>query len=239
MREKLKQSNKKNPILAVLQYITTFLLIVSTIVCFFTVIRSVIKKDVSIFGFRLFYVVSGSMEPQIPVGALLIVGESDEYKVNDVITFISSDETISGYPNTHRIIDIRDKNGETVYITKGDANAIQDTDPVSREDIIGKVYLTIDSSFLSFLVSFFATPIGFFTVVLLPVLLIALFAMKSFIKAFKEEIHNAALAELNQMQAKTEECQEDERRLQDDANARTDSGNEDERRCGGANDTTE
>ncbi len=237
MKEQAKQTNKKNPIFKAVQWITTALLIASTVLCFFAVTRVALKKDVSIFGYRLFYVVSGSMEPEIPVGSLLIVGESDEYRVGDVITFVSTDQTIKGYPNTHRIIDIKEKNGELLYITKGDANAIQDTDPVLAKDIIGKVRLSIDSTVLSSAISFLASPVGFFAVVLLPILFIAVLAMRSFVKTFKEEVRNAALAELNQTQVKTEECQEDERR-QDGRNAECTSDADSERR-GGTNDTTE
>ncbi len=155
------------------------------------------------------------MEPTIPVGTLLVVGESDEYEVDDIITFYSKDDTIKGYPNTHRIIDKKIENGEVKYITKGDANPIEDQEPVSPEDIIGKVCFSLNSSILSRAVEFFGTPIGFFTLVLLPMLFVAISAMRSFIKAFKEEIHNAALASLNEGQANTEECQEDEKRQND------------------------
>ncbi len=209
-----KQGKTKNPVLRILQYGTTVLLILCTALCFFTVVRTAAKKEVSFFGYRLFYVVSGSMEPTIPVGSLLLVGKEDTYYPGEVITFYSKELGIEGYPNTHRVIDREEIEGKKFYITQGDANPVPDA-PVSHEDVIGKVHFSIKASFYKDFINFFSTPAGFFTIILLPSLLVAVVCMKSMVKAIKEEAKSAALAAMTGEQGKKEECQEDETDTED------------------------
>ena len=90
--------------------------------------------EISFFGFRLFKVASGSMEPDIPINSLILIRETDDYKEGDIVTF-------KDYTNytTHRIIKMDEKN----IITKGDANNIEDK-PVSRDVVVGKLIFSIN-----------------------------------------------------------------------------------------------
>ena len=91
-----------------------------------------------------FYVVSsGSMIPVLNVGDILIVKDGNTFnslKVGDVIVFNrpqGGDRVI-----VHRIIEISDRFGEKVIVTKGDANdgIIPGTDfPILEKDYIGSV----------------------------------------------------------------------------------------------------
>ena len=91
-----------------------------------------------------FYVVSsGSMIPVLNVGDILIVKDGDTFnslKVGDIIVFDrpqGGDRVI-----VHRIIEISDRFGEKVIVTKGDANdgIIPGTDfPIREKDYIGSV----------------------------------------------------------------------------------------------------
>lgn len=83
----------------------------------------------SLFGFRIYKVGSGSMEPFLKVNDTIIIKKSDNYELNDVVTYQSGDEYI-----THRIVSIN--NNE--IITKGDANNTQD-DPITKDKIVGKL----------------------------------------------------------------------------------------------------
>lgn len=82
---------------------------------------------------------SRSMEPTIPIGALVKYEEvePDELKVGDIIVYEFDEDTVA----THRIAEIiRDEdNGEISFITKGDANVVSDTEPVSPSSILGRV----------------------------------------------------------------------------------------------------
>ena len=95
-----------------------------------------------------FYVVSsGSMIPVLNVGDILIVKDGNTFnslKVGDVIVFNrpqGGDRVI-----VHRIIEITDRFGEKVIVTKGDANdgIIPGTDfPIREKDYIGSVAYTV------------------------------------------------------------------------------------------------
>ena len=83
-----------------------------------------------LFGWGMATILTGSMEPEIPVGALIIIHEKEVYQVGDAVTYIDS----YGRSVTHRIVSL---DGETV-ITQGDANNTEDK-PFSEGQIIGKV----------------------------------------------------------------------------------------------------
>jgi signal peptidase I len=95
-----------------------------------------------------FYVVSsGSMIPVLNVGDILIVKDGNTFnslKVGDIIVFNrpqGGDRVI-----VHRIIEISDRFGEKVIVTKGDANdgIIPGTDfPIREKDYIGSVAYTV------------------------------------------------------------------------------------------------
>lgn len=72
----------------------------------------------NIFGYSILRIVSGSMESEYHVGDYIIIKKQDNYKVNDVVTYIDDNDNFV----THRIIKIED----TEVTTKGDANNIED-----------------------------------------------------------------------------------------------------------------
>ena len=115
-------------------------------------------------GIELKIVQSGSMEPEIPVGSLLIVRAVDTYKVGDVITF--GPDTKKQIPTTHRIIEETKNNGVTQFTTKGDANTVNDEKPVYKKDIIGKVVLSVPK--LGFVLDFAREPLGFLFLIGIP-----------------------------------------------------------------------
>ena len=89
------------------------------------------NKIPSIFGYKPFIVLSGSMESQLYRGDLAIVKNVDvnTLKENDIVAFRDHDN----YVVTHRIIGV--VNGE--FVTKGDNNASADSDTVNKNDIEG------------------------------------------------------------------------------------------------------
>ena len=92
--------------------------IATTVIVAIVVIFALLLVGVRLFGIQVYSVISGSMEPEYPVGSLIYVKKAtpDEVKVGDVITFVLSNET----PATHRVIDI-DCDAQLFY-TQGDAN---------------------------------------------------------------------------------------------------------------------
>ncbi len=87
-----------------------------------------------LMGYQVYSVVSGSMEPHIPVGSLLYVETAQPETVADgeIIAFQSGDSVV-----THRVLENRQVQGE--FVTKGDANQEADLEPVPYEGLIGRV----------------------------------------------------------------------------------------------------
>ena len=90
-----------------------------------------------LFGYHIYSVVSGSMEPAIPTGSLVYIRETapEDVEADDVIAFYSSADSASII--THRVVENRVLMGE--FITKGDANHTEDMNPVPYSNLIGKV----------------------------------------------------------------------------------------------------
>ena len=96
-------------------------------------------------GFRTFTVMSGSMEPQYPVGAMVYVRPVDyqSLKVGDVVSFIADEENTVV---THRIVEIEvDEKDASVwrFKTKGDANNAPDANLVHYKNVLGTPMITI------------------------------------------------------------------------------------------------
>ncbi len=89
----------------------------------------------SIFGYKPFMVLSGSMETEIRKGDLIItkIVDPTTLKKDDVIAFRDAAGTVT----THRIIDLVEENGSTYFITKGDNNSSQDRNLVELKDVEG------------------------------------------------------------------------------------------------------
>lgn len=128
---------------------------------------------VSIFpihgNYEVKIVLSGSMEPAIKTGSVVIIKPSDNYKVGDIITF--GKDTKKDIPTTHRIVEARAAEGIMIYRTKGDANNSPDAKEVRQKEIIGKEIFTIP--YLGYLLEFAKRPIGFLLIILVPALVIA------------------------------------------------------------------
>lgn len=113
--------------------------------------RIIFKQEMpSLAGYSQLAVLSGSMEPEISAGDLIIIHRQDSYETGDVITF--SDEE---FYTTHRIIGIEDNK----FCTKGDANNVADRSLVELSQVAGRVILVIPAA--GRILLFLRTPLGF------------------------------------------------------------------------------
>lgn len=115
---------------AVCSTLGTLLLIVLIVVC---IPLSVPK----LFGYEIYSVVSGSMEPEIPVGSLVCIKGSapEDVQVSDIIAFYGARDSAAII--IHRVVENHVVMGE--IITKGDANVTNDMNPVDYDNFIGTV----------------------------------------------------------------------------------------------------
>ena len=107
---------------------------VSSILVVLIVLCAVFLMGSRLLGFKCYTVISGSMEPQYSVGDLLYVKEVDvnTIKEGDPITFLLNEDLVVA---THRVVKVDAENQH--FYTKGDANDIEDKDPVHFNNVIG------------------------------------------------------------------------------------------------------
>lgn len=114
---------------------------------FITVLSATKGTVPSVLGYSVLQVRTGSMEPKLPVGSIIIVKETDTETLNvgDIISYyVVSTDQIDGQVNTHRIIDIQKEEGKNLFFkTKGDANNLPDDYIVHHTKIIGKMVYNI------------------------------------------------------------------------------------------------
>jgi signal peptidase len=109
------------------------------------------------FGWRADTVLSGSMEPALPVGCVQVTKpvKPEDIKVGDIITFRSP---TNGKLMSHRVVAVEE--GQSYqFRTRGDAN--EDADPylVPAENVVGRVCFKL--SHVGYVVEYLKTPIGF------------------------------------------------------------------------------
>lgn len=127
----------------------------------------------SVLGHKVLTVISGSMEPAIMTGDVIIVkpvaNPQAEIKDGDVITFRAKDD--ASMLITHRVVGTVLVNGTpAAFVTKGDANASEDFVPVSPEQVVGRYQWRVP--LFGYLSSFLRKPLGIVLFVILPGLIL-------------------------------------------------------------------
>ncbi len=132
--------------------------VLTTILVALVVILAILLVGVRLVGIHSYCVLSGSMEPEYPVGSLIYVRDvaPEEIGIGDVITFALSNET----PATHRVIGIDEEN--CMFYTKGDANNTEDA-PVHFNNLIGKPVFKIP--YLGYLAFYIQHPPGMYVAI--------------------------------------------------------------------------
>ena len=129
-------------------------------------------------------VYTGSMEPAIPVGGIVVIKPVDPetLKIGDIICFQLSESATTTV--THRIINITSEG----FVTKGDANEDPDQWIVKKENVVGKVIATIP--LIGYLGYFVKTPIGFILLIAIPATLLIIMEIRNIIKEFRKQKTN-------------------------------------------------
>ncbi len=114
----------------------TLIVIVTSYNAYNLINTKIFKNDITVVNKKaILEVVSGSMEPTIKIGDLIVIDLDDRgYIIGDIVTYYDEFHTFV----THRIVDVR----EGKFITKGDFNNAEDR-PLERKNIIGKYMFKI------------------------------------------------------------------------------------------------
>lgn len=119
-------------------------------------------------NYEVLIVQSGSMEPALQTGSVIVIKAAESYSAGDIITF--GGERPSSIPTTHRIVSDQVLEGELAYITKGDANDTEDQTAIRISSVRGKVLFSIP--YLGYLLDFARQPLGFALLIGVPAALI-------------------------------------------------------------------
>ena len=127
---------------------------------------SVFAKFEAPGGFRVYTVQSGSMEPNVKAGGIVVVKSVSNYSVGDVITFRVDQSSQDTPPTTHRVAEVHDNE----LITKGDANEDSDREAILKSQVLGRAVFTLP--YLGYVVNFSRSQIGFMVLIVIPAVLI-------------------------------------------------------------------
>lgn len=169
--------NKFKPILKITRYIVAAFLALVLVFHLLSIVKRIVYKDQMplVCGLGSAVVLTGSMEPVIMPGDMILIRHKASYDVGDIVTFRGNH-----YPITHRVIYKED--GE--YVTQGEANNVQD-DKIDHSDIFGKVFIIVPK--LGYFVEFLQKPFGMLIAI---VALFLLFKLPDFIKALITKIQS-------------------------------------------------
>lgn len=144
--------------------VVIFVLLFVLVVC----LQRFSNNEISFLNYRLFTVVSGSMEPKYSIGDVLLAKEVDveDIKVGDSISYLGTSGQFKNKVITHEVIQIIiEEDGSYLFQTKGIANV--SADPIVKEEqVYGKI--VHEANLLSAIYKLVAKPIGMFLLVIVP-----------------------------------------------------------------------
>lgn len=178
--EEDKTIKRKKTIKSIYQITSYTFIIVLMVVASFLVLYVATGKIAEERGenppFGLYTIVSPSMTPNIKVYDVVFVKKisTKDLKVDDVITFYSTNSYFGNTPLTHRIVEVVDVPDIGVaYRVKGDANQNPDDEKVLPSTIIGKVMFKIPQ--LGRLQYFLASRKGWLIAIIIPAIFIVVY----------------------------------------------------------------
>jgi signal peptidase len=189
----MKVNNKENQVQSKIHTtVVTLLLIAAVCLCLYVSIQVLGRGYASFGGYSVFRVVTGSMEPEIPVGALILTKQVDisDVEIGDIVCFRSKSPTMLGKTITHRVIDIfGGAQGEILLRTQGDANTSYDEYYVTSDNLVGRVtWRSRSNNVFSKTVGFFSNKYGFLACIALPCLLFAGMILRDCVINIKSDI---------------------------------------------------
>lgn len=184
---------------AVVDIIIVVLILFSVIISISSITAKANNGVPDLFGYTPFSVQTNSMKPTLAKGDYIFIEDCDaeNLQVGDIITYFT---IIDGQRviNTHRIVEIIDGNGLIQYRTQGDnkeTNPEVDKLMVAPGDVIGK-YNGTRIPVLGSVIDYMSTQLGFFLVILLPVLLFTVYQVYKLVNVIlynhKVDMINAA-----------------------------------------------
>lgn len=157
------------------QTIQKICLIIIIFILLFTLYSKFILKEeiIKLYNTAILVVLTGSMEPTIKSGEMIIIKEQTDYNVDDIVTYKED----RNFFVTHRIIN----KYENKYETKGDNNNLID-EPIDKDQIEGKVIY--HSKVCGFFILYLLKPI---TLIVIIIFIVKEFFGHIYVKGEKNE----------------------------------------------------
>lgn len=170
--KKLKELRENKIFKIIMKIIRIFVVIILIGFIIVVCLQRFSDNKISIFNYRMFTVISGSMRPKYDIGDVLIAKEvkPSTIKVGDPISYLGTAGDFRNKVITHEVIGIKkDENGKYLFRAKGLANLVEDP-VVSEDQLYGKVIYK--SIILSAIYRIVATDMGFYMFIIIPMMYI-------------------------------------------------------------------
>jgi len=174
------ESRLKKVVSIVLSVVLWVVILIAALFAFTTLATKDPNHVSNVLGYTPLSVQTDSMKPTFSAGDLIIIKKCDPYtlKEGDIVTYhtIIQDQYVL---NTHRIQSIEEKYGYLSIITKGDNNPVEDENPITNLDVVGRYVTHIP--LLGKVMDFLQSSIGFLICILLPMLAFFIFQIYNLI----------------------------------------------------------
>ena len=181
--KKIKE-NKALKIIGNILYILLFVIVLLMLVV--VILQRVSDNSISLGGYRLFTVATGSMEPKYEVGDILISKEinPNDIQIGDDIVYRGKEGSFNGKVVTHQVVSIRDEEGNKKIITKGIANTEEDPE-IDSTQVYGKVIYKVQT--LSFISQIIKNIYVFYFIIFVPIAIIIFRQIRYYLRKDDDE----------------------------------------------------
>lgn len=179
------EKGKLKKIMGILNNVLVAILAIIIIFFVYFMFQGIRNNEVpTILSHQLYIVRSNSMSPTFETGSLLFVRILDPELIEegDIITYKRTQEAL---PTTHRVVEVLSEQGELQFVTRGDANNVNDPNPLDANDLVGRVSWYVP--YLGFALGFASTRQGIFVLMVVPASIIIIGQVWGLIKTAKEE----------------------------------------------------
>ena len=190
MLEKLKKIKENKVLKFIVNVLYTLMFILVVLLLLVVVMQRVSNNTITLGGFRMFTVATGSMVPVYDVGDILISKEikPEKIKVGDDLVYLGKKGTFAGKIVTHRVNSIeKQEDGNYKIITQGVANNVADPE-IDQTQVLGKVMCEI--GILSFMQKMMKNVYVFYFVIFIPVGILVYKNVKNIINMNEEDDEN-------------------------------------------------
>lgn len=187
MIKKIKEI-KENKVLKVIgQILYVLLFIIVVLMLAVVALQRFSNNSLSVMGYRIFTVATGSMIPKYEVGDILLSKEVEPSTLNvgDDIVYKGEEGSFQDKMITHQIIEMEPKeDGGYKIVTKGIANTEQDPE-ITEKQVYGKIACKLQA--LSFISKAISNPYVFYFLIFIPIAIIVVKQIRAFISNTEEE----------------------------------------------------